>query len=181
MKKVQQRPGSRREAVLDAAAHIVERDGAAHLTIDAVAAEADLSKGGVLYHFPSKRALLSGMLSRLLNDFQARLAPADEHGPSAVAAWIKAEYEQTPRERSMALALLANAAEDPSLLDPARSFVRESMDRIRIDGSDGQLNLILMLAAEGVRFLEMLGMLELDTSERLELNDRLLRLADQAH
>ena len=37
-----------------AAAKVIERDGAGHLTMEKVAAEADLSKGGLLYHYPSK-------------------------------------------------------------------------------------------------------------------------------
>ena len=36
-----------------AAAKVIERDGAGHLTLEKVAAEADLSKGGLLYHYPS--------------------------------------------------------------------------------------------------------------------------------
>jgi AcrR family transcriptional regulator len=63
-----------RYKVLEAAVAIVAREGAAHLTIDAVAAQAGLSKGGVLYHFPSKRALLDGMLERLLDDSETRSA-----------------------------------------------------------------------------------------------------------
>ena len=45
-----------------AAAKVIERDGAGHLTLEKVAAEADLSKGGLLYHYPSKDALLQGLL-----------------------------------------------------------------------------------------------------------------------
>ena len=43
----------------------IRRDGAAALTLDAVAAEAGVSKGGVLYHFGSKRALIDGLLDAL--------------------------------------------------------------------------------------------------------------------
>ncbi len=43
-----------RSALLDAAERVVLRDGAGQLTMDAVAAEAGVSKGGVLYAFPSK-------------------------------------------------------------------------------------------------------------------------------
>jgi AcrR family transcriptional regulator len=43
-----------RERILEAAYTVAERSGAAALTLDAVAAEAKVSKGGLLYHFPSK-------------------------------------------------------------------------------------------------------------------------------
>jgi len=57
---------SKRSVILEAAARRVAQSGAAHLTIDAVAKEAGISKGGLLYHFPSKEALLVGMLEQLL-------------------------------------------------------------------------------------------------------------------
>jgi AcrR family transcriptional regulator len=166
--------------VLEAAARIVERLGAAHLTIDAVAAEASLSKGGVLYHFPSKSALLAGMLERLLTDFDQRTAALETSEGSLLRAWIKAEHEQSPRERALGLALLANAAEDPALLEPARVFVRESFDRLRAAGPDGDLNLVLTLAVEGLRFLGMVGLLVLEEKELAGVHERLLRLAEDA-
>ena len=67
---------SRREQLLDAAVAVIRRDGAAALTLDAVAAEAGVSKGGVLYHFASKRALIDGLLERWLDEFGARLVSA---------------------------------------------------------------------------------------------------------
>jgi AcrR family transcriptional regulator len=45
-----------------------------------VAAEAGVSKGGLLYHFPSKDALVSAMvdgLSRMCRDLSAAAAQAD--------------------------------------------------------------------------------------------------------
>ena len=50
--------GDTRKRLLDAAAVVVRRDGAQALTLDAVAAEAGVSKGGLLYHFKTKRELL---------------------------------------------------------------------------------------------------------------------------
>jgi AcrR family transcriptional regulator len=55
-----------KERILEAATNVVARDGSNKLTLEAVAAEAGVSKGGLLYHFPSKRALLEGMLEVML-------------------------------------------------------------------------------------------------------------------
>jgi len=55
-----------RASILDAAQRAALREGSAHLTIDAVARESGLSKGGVLYHFPAKEALLEAMVERLV-------------------------------------------------------------------------------------------------------------------
>lgn len=167
--------------ILEAASRIVGQAGAAHLTIDAVAEEAGLSKGGVLYHFPNKRSMLEGMLNKVLTDVGQRTAGyraqlVDEPG-AAVRARLLAEQEQSEQERAMSLALLAAAAEDPGLLDPAREFIRQSFAEIRDAAADQESAQILLLAVEGLRFLEMLDLLPLSGVEKNRLHQRLQALA----
>ncbi len=64
---------NKREAVLKAAEHIVTHEGVQHLTIARVAEEAGLSRGGVFYHFPTKEALIEGMVQRLVMLFDQAL------------------------------------------------------------------------------------------------------------
>jgi len=169
--------------ILEAAARIVGQAGAAHLTMDAVAAESGLSKGGVLYHFPSKRSLLEGMLQKVLDDVSARTGvyrESSEDEPAAVLrARIRADSEQSPAERAMSLALLAAAAEDPELLAPARQFVGDVFAEIRSAPGDAEFALVLLLATEGLRFLDMLDLLPLSAAERQRLHGRLLSLAGE--
>src|SRR5690606_15169274 len=54
-----------RGALLDAAERVVLRDGANGLTMDAVAREAGVSKGGVLYAFATKDRLIDEMMRRV--------------------------------------------------------------------------------------------------------------------
>src|SRR5687767_7614478 len=79
-----------RQRLLEAANRIVRRDGGARLTLDAVAAEAGVSKGGVLYHFPNKDALIGAMLDLLLLDLGQEL---DQEPPRfedrAPGAWLR--------------------------------------------------------------------------------------------
>ena len=51
--------------MLDSFEHLVVETGERSATFDAVAAAADVSKGGLLYHFPSREALVDGLVSRL--------------------------------------------------------------------------------------------------------------------
>lgn len=60
------RPASTtRERILDAFETLVVTGGSRTATLEAVAAEADVTKGGLLYHFPNKDAMLAGMIERL--------------------------------------------------------------------------------------------------------------------
>ncbi len=177
---------SAKTRILVAAATVVGRSGAAHLTIDAVANQARLSKGGVLYHFPSKRAMLEGMVQHVLDrgaERFARYRAALEGGNNVVVrALILAEQEQDDEERAMSLAILAAAAEDPNLLDPAREAVAGWFSDIRKETGAGsnadQIGVLLLLAMEGLRFLGMLNLLPMGPAEREQIRQRLLRIAE---
>lgn len=56
---------STRDRLLDAFETILVGSGSRAATLEAVAAEAEVSKGGLLYHFGSKDELVDGMLTRL--------------------------------------------------------------------------------------------------------------------
>src|SRR6476661_8542517 len=52
-----------REAVLDAFESLLIAEGERAATLDAVARLAGVSKGGLLYHFPTKEAMISALLA----------------------------------------------------------------------------------------------------------------------
>lgn len=79
------RPPLARERVLDAFETILIDDGERAATLEATAKAADVSKGGLLYHFASKDDLVAGLLERVENlaqDDLDRMASAPE-GPIA--------------------------------------------------------------------------------------------------
>lgn len=170
---------NKRALILEAADHIVATTGASHLTIDAVAAAACVSKGGVLYHFPTKQALLEGMLERLLEQIDGRTTALRERQGShgSIVARIIEQHDQQPRERAMSRAILAAAAEDPALLDPARAAVRVAFDEAAAGSTPPELGWVLLLAVEGLRFFEMLDLLPMSTAERDRIHQHLLQLA----
>jgi AcrR family transcriptional regulator len=58
-------PVPTRERILDAFETLLGESGERAATLDAVAASAGVSKGGLLYHFGSKDALVDGLVDRL--------------------------------------------------------------------------------------------------------------------
>lgn len=73
------RPESARDRILDAFQRVLIAGGERAATLDAVAAAAGVSKGGLLYHFASKDALVDGLIERL----DAFVAADDERMRSA--------------------------------------------------------------------------------------------------
>ena len=135
---------------MDAAAAVVHRDGAQALTLDAVAAEAEVSKGGLLYHFKSKRDLVEAMVERWLSEFQREM---DEADPSFVRGYVKASAP-AGNELGMLAALIA----DPSLLVSVRRQYGIWQDRVEREGRDPVDATIARLAADGLWLAELLGM-----------------------
>ncbi len=62
-----------RNQLLDVAARLCVERGLHALTLDAVAKEAGVSKGGLLHHFGSKDALLKALSGACLDDLQRRI------------------------------------------------------------------------------------------------------------
>lgn len=57
---------SKRSEILAAASRLVQREGVAAVTYDSIAAESGITKGGLVYHFPTRESLIAA-----LHDFHA--------------------------------------------------------------------------------------------------------------
>lgn len=82
-----QRANNSREHILDTYVDLLIRSGERAATLDAVATAAKVSKGGLLYHFSSKKALLEALAERTLTlaeeDFAAmEQAPGGGQAPT---------------------------------------------------------------------------------------------------
>ncbi|MHC1561103.1 TetR/AcrR family transcriptional regulator [Actinomycetospora sp. C-140] len=77
---------SQRDRILDAYTDLVVTSGPETVTLDAVASAAGVSKGGLLYHFGSREALLEGLLDRCRTLTDADLAAA-RAAPEGIARY----------------------------------------------------------------------------------------------
>jgi AcrR family transcriptional regulator len=165
---------SRRTELLDAAIAVIRRDGAAALTLDAVAAQAGVSKGGVLYHFASKRALIDGLLGRWLDDFEAQLT-----GEDLAAAYVRASdlTSAGPDVTASEFGLLAGMIEEPEVLEVARERYAEWTERMLAAAADPVDAWLVRLAADGLWYADLLGVAAPQGDDRRRLIERLLALA----
>ncbi|MEV8004612.1 TetR/AcrR family transcriptional regulator [Streptomyces parvus] len=67
---------SKRSQILEAATRVVQREGVKSVTFDSVAAEAGLTKGGLLYHFASRDDLVLAIHQHLADQWEADLVAA---------------------------------------------------------------------------------------------------------
>src|SRR5918911_4179414 len=77
----------RHERIIEAAMRVFSVRGYHHTSVDDIAAEADTSKGGIYFHFPTKQAIFLALLDRTAALLRSRVeaAIADQLDPLARA------------------------------------------------------------------------------------------------
>ena len=150
------------DRVLDAGERVVIRDGASNLTLDAVAAEAGISKGSVLYDCKSKHALIQAIIERKIatEDKKTETAVAklsgqknaEIRGRIAVAAgWLGEEAEP------VALQLCSALAQDEDLQCLVRASVNQALAKVADTSENPRAALVALLALEGLRSMHLMG------------------------
>ncbi len=151
--------------IIAAAEEVVLRDGVARLTLEATAAEAGLSKGGVLYHFPTRDALVLGMVGKIIDEFdhdiEAEMAAQD--GPGRFTrAYIRATMNPAipapDHQDRLGAALIAAAAAEPALLAPLQAAADRWQGRLEDDGLDPVTATVLRLASDGLWLCDLFGL-----------------------
>lgn len=139
-----------REKILAAAADIARSVGAGHLSLDAVAARAGVSKGGLLYHFPNKIALMRGLVQTFINQLESDLAQRAP-GQSMLSRYVELTVDDCKNTAPAGSGILAAMAEDPELLKPIVALKRRLLDQLTEISSDKTRMLIVFMALEGMR------------------------------
>jgi AcrR family transcriptional regulator len=171
---------SSREKILDAAAELVAEIGAGRLTLDAVAEKAGLSKGGLLYNFPTKEALLQGMIQRMIDQVTSEkdaLREKAEPGPNLEARVVTKTLLNIccGKMQEFATGMMAATAENPGLLDPVRQVISTTLEQLKANSDDLDAALLGWLATEGLSNLEMHNLSPFSNADR----ERIVRAIDR--
>lgn len=171
-----------RSRILDAAEYCVLEQGVAHLTLDGVAVRAGVSKGGLLYHYGSKDALVAALMVRLTEAVDARMdacRAADNDSGAAARAYL---LTALPPDRENAVvarreaALLAALGTRPEQVAPYADRQRDWQAQLTADTNDPLLAHVVRLAVDGLWMNEAFGIEPLDPATRAAVIDRLIAL-----
>jgi AcrR family transcriptional regulator len=179
-----QKESTARERILAAAAELVREVGPRRLTLEAVAERAALSKGGLLYHFPSKNALLQGMIERMIEEVAVQkeaLRPSFACCPNAEAriGIAAALNTRCGAMREVASGMLAAAAENPALLAPVRRVLDQEWKNLKETSEDRAAAMVARLAFEGLSSLELHDISPVSVSDRDSIVAAIDRLLDR--
>lgn len=186
----------RREEILQAAGAVLVEWGVEKLTLDAVAERAGVSKGGLLYHFRSKDALLLAMVERLMALSDASIEAELERGGESegtpgryLRAYVRSCIsedgslsEDDQETMAVGIVLLGAVTRQPRLLQAMSALDKRWQQRIDNDGLDRNVALVLRTAADGFWMSMLLGFESgfESPAQRVAIRRTLLRMIDEA-
>ena len=148
------------------------KDGVGALTLERVARDAGLSKGGLLYHYENKEQLLAGLIEQLLQDWD----PAEhdstslQSSPPRQSSPLHMDIHETDVVQSMqsnqpllrgseiASVLMAARTINPQLLEPIQKRYRNWQNDVGTNGHTPIRPLMARLVTMGLWFSEALGL-----------------------
>lgn len=148
-----------RDRLLDAFETLLVSAGSRSATLDAVAAEAQVSKGGLLYHFHSKDELVEGMLTRLREQGRtdADKMRAAKEGP--VEFYLRTSINSGSDFDRALIAAGRIAQENDSRASAALADLREGWFAILRDHIDDEaLARTIQLIGDGLYFDDTTGL-----------------------
>lgn len=156
--------------LLDAAETVVLRQGIANLTLEAVALEAHLSKGGLLHHFPSKDRLVEALVARSANSWRQCFNEAYDKTPEGPGRMARALLDHclsdaegwTVELQRSSSACFAALAQNPSLMQPMRDVYAELHRRVADDGLPPGVGEAVAAAIDGLWLYWVLGLADVN-------------------
>ncbi len=169
---------SKRTQILDAAARLVQREGVKSVTFDAVAAEAGLTKGGLLYHFASREELVRAIHQHLADRWEADLVaaagkPAAEASPAErLAAYARVTAQSATRAE---LLFMVEGSTTPEHAAPWDAVMERWAPPAAGAASDSEAldRFVARLAADGLWLYESVTGQRLDAGLRRALAERI--------
>ncbi|MBO6509115.1 MAG: TetR/AcrR family transcriptional regulator [Roseibium sp.] len=171
--------------ILKSALELIRRSGAPSLTIDAVAEESGFSKGGVLYNFPTKDALIRGMVEYLGNQFEAEIAAARPQCLKSSSPTLRAMIDVTEgwlmAQRDVARAMLATKADRPELSEPFIEVKNRLKAAIEAETDDHGKAWAIWASLEGLHFSEAHSVSVFSDAEQAAVFEELRRRLDDGN
>jgi AcrR family transcriptional regulator len=170
-----------RQRLLEAALNITRAQGAAGLTLDAVAREAGISKGGLLHHFPNKEALIETLLEQLFTEFEARVNDYARQETAETGRWLRAYVRATFDPASPPIDVwiaLLPVIQDERLLALIRADTEQWRTRLLNDGVPRGRAMVIWQAADAFWIDHVFRLNPTEPAAHAEMMTELLKLTE---
>ncbi|MDN3903358.1 TetR/AcrR family transcriptional regulator [Arthrobacter sp. YD2] len=148
-------PRPARDRILDAYEELLINEGPRGATLDAVVARAEVSKGGLLYHFKNKEAMAGALIEKLRELAAADLQTMreDPEGPSRYLV-RGSVYVGSDLDRALIGVVRLAQASDPVASDLLKDIHRSWFDLVQQEVGDPAISRAIMLLADGLYYNE---------------------------
>ncbi len=170
-----------RDNILNSLQDILSREGTQAVTLEAVADNAGVSKGGLLYHFPSKEALYLGLIDRL--DATAQEELTQIRTPREMVRWyldtsVPGETEDKELSQSVLAVLRSAGAGNDEIRERIRKLYGQWGNEVRKVVKNPVLADAIVLVGDGVYINTLLGLAVPEESRLEKLYAWLIKEAD---
>jgi AcrR family transcriptional regulator len=166
-----------RAELLKAACKIVLDKGAEALTLEAAANESGISKGGLLYHFPSKKKLIEGMVKYLIYEMQTSMdREMEKNGGNFLLAFVNSSINKNLEQLRISAALFAAIGNDPDLLKPLESRYIEWQKLAMESAPSPEIGTLVRLAMDGLWISDLLNLAPPSATMRKKLTAQIASL-----
>lgn len=167
-----------RHRILDALESMLIEHGMTKVTLDSVAAAAGVSKGGLLYHFKTKDALIAAMVRRLGAQADQQRAAAAAGGTSVAEWYLQPPDSISEKEialyRSTLAALRSVDGNSGEVQDAVTEMMRLWDEGLRTEIDDPVQAEIIRLVGDGIYLGALLDLPGVDPDLHRRVVDRLL-------
>ncbi|WP_214848282.1 TetR/AcrR family transcriptional regulator [Exiguobacterium sp. s193] len=168
-----------RRRIIDATVQIMLTRGFPQLTLEEVAKQANVSKGGLLYHFASKEELLMGVIeeqeARQFKQYQVYR----EAGLGEMEAFVTLQAnhdEEFHLDIDTVLFLLSFLKENEEFVEERKKQVNQFFRQL-MDSADPVETMMIRFVLDGLKMSEHFKFAQPSKAERKELVERLLKRA----
>lgn len=166
-----------RDRILDAVRDLLVEGGPTVVTLESVAERAELSKGGLLYHFPTKASLYVGLLERVRDTVDAEMTRRAAAGDAA-RAFLEYAAPDGDEEGGFFTSLLAAVRTgddaDPAALELLADSFRVWEQPLRAAVPDPVQAEVIRLVGNGLYLTAIAGLPQPDPELLAKVFDRLL-------
>ncbi|RCW78741.1 TetR/AcrR family transcriptional regulator [Phyllobacterium bourgognense] len=156
------------DQILDGAEEVLLANGVTGLTLNAVAEKVGISKGGLLYHFPSKEALESSLHNRFVASMGRRLSERERTAGSFLSAMLaETSIDKSQGSRRFAALMLSAAnGEPPKTL---QAFGTALLEQLGMSYAGGPYKRVAFFAIMGIVLSNLLNLIPLSNEESAEI------------
>ncbi|ACB84217.1 TetR/AcrR family transcriptional regulator [Natranaerobius thermophilus] len=169
--------------IFEAAAKIIKERTVDDMTLEEVAKEAGISKGGLLYHFPSKEDLIEGLVAYyeqlFTGEIEQEMGKMPEGEKRPLTAYINAAFNFQSKAYEISQGVLAASLLSPGLLAPVQKRLSDFTSQYDQHLKDEDMANIVRLAADGLWLEDILELNTVPKAERDRIKEKLIQLAKE--